>query len=124
VTELLSTEIMLPAVGQGALAIQSRENDDEIRDLLSHVEHGPTRRAVEAERAFARRLGATCRTPIAAYARPAGAKLAIDGLVSSLDGRKVVRSRLVSDSQDAAKVGEELAGSLLKQGAQLVLEAQ
>jgi hydroxymethylbilane synthase len=124
VTELISTEIMLPAVGQGALAIQSRESDDEIRDLLFHVEHGPTRRAIEAERAFARRLGANCRTPIAAYARTTGTKLAIDGLVASLDGRKVMRSKLVSDNPDASRVGEELADSLLKQGADLVLEAQ
>ena len=124
VTELLSTEIMLPAVGQGALAIQTRESDEEIRDLLSHVEHGPTRRAIEAERAFARRLGANCRTPIAAFAKTKGAKLTIEGLVGSLDGRKVMRGRLVSDNPDASKVGEELADSLLKQGAQLVLEAQ
>jgi hydroxymethylbilane synthase len=124
VTELLSTEIMLPAVGQGALAVQSRESDDEIRDLLIHVEHTPTRRAIEAERAFARRLGANCRTPIAAYAKTIGAKLSIDGLVGSLDGRKLMRSRLVSDNTDASKVGEELADSLIKQGAQLVLEAQ
>ena len=124
VTELLSTEIMLPAVGQGALAVESRESDDEIRDLLSHVEHAPTRRAIEAERAFARRLGANCRTPIAAYAKTTGGKLSIDGLVGSLDGRKVMRGRLVSDNPDASKVGEELADSLLTQGAQLVLEAQ
>ena len=124
VTELLSTEVMLPAVGQGALAIQSRENDDEMGALLRHIDHEPTRRAVEAERAFARRLGANCRTPIAAYARTTGAKLTIEGLVSSLDGRKVMRGRIASDKPDATKVGEELADSLLKQGAQLVLEAQ
>ena len=124
ITQLLSTEIMLPAVGQGALAIQSRENDGGIRDILSHVEHGPTRRAIEAERAFARRLGANCRTPIAAYAKITGEKLSIDGLVGSLDGRKVMRGRLASDNPDASKVGEELAHSLIRQGAQLVLEAQ
>ena len=123
ITQLLSIEVMLPAVGQGALAIQSRESDDEIRDLLSRIEHGPTRRAVEAERAFARRLGANCRTPIAAYAKATGEQLTIDGFVGSLDGRKVMRSKLVSDNPDASKVGEELADSLLKQGAQLVLEA-
>jgi len=124
ITELLSTETMLPAIGQGALAVQSREDDNEIRELVSHIEHSPTRRAVAAERAFARRLGADCRTPIAAYAKTAGEKLTIEGLVASVDGRKVVRSKLVSDNHDAAKVGEELADSLLNRGAQLVLEAQ
>jgi hydroxymethylbilane synthase len=124
VSELLSTQIMLPAVGQGALAVQSRESDNEVRELLSHIEHGPTRRAIEAERAFARRLGANCRTPIAAYARTIGPKLEMDGLVGSLDGRKVMRAKLVSQNPDGCKVGEELADSLLKQGAQSVLEAQ
>ena len=124
VSELLSTQIMLPAVGQGALAVQSRESDNEVIELLSHIEHGPTRRAIEAERAFARRLGANCRTPIAAYARTIGPKLEMDGLVGSLDGRKVMRAKLVSENPDAGKVGEELADSLLKQGAQSVLEAQ
>jgi len=123
VTEFLSTEILLPAVGQGALAVQSRENDNEVIELLSHIDHGPTRRAIEAERAFARKLGANCKTPIAAYARTTGSKIEIDGLVGSSDGRKVMRSRLASDNVDAGKVGEELADYLLKQGAQLVLEA-
>jgi len=124
VTEFLSTEILLPAVGQGALAIQTRENDNEVIELLSHIEHRPTRRAIEAERAFARKLGANCKTPIAAYARTTGSKIEIDGLVASSDGRKVMRSRLASEYADAGKVGEELADSLLKQGAELVLEAQ
>ncbi len=122
-TEFLSTDVMLPAVGQGALAIQCREKDDENRALLLEIDHEPTRRAVEAERAFARRLGATCRTPIAAYARIESAGLAIDGMVAALSGRMLIRSRLVSDSPDAQKIGEELAESLLNKGAATVLEA-
>ncbi len=122
-TEFLSTKVMLPAVGQGALAVQSRENDSEIRDLLSRIDHKPTRRAVEAERAFARKLGADCRTPIAAYARLEDGKLAIDGLVALPSGKILVRSRIISDNPDAEKVGEELAESLLEKGAGIVLEA-
>jgi len=124
VTEFLSTKIMLPAVGQGALAIEARANDPETLGLASRLEDRSTRRAVEAERAFARKLGATCRTPIAAYARvqPDG-KLAIDGMVSSGDGRMLLRGQLVSNKSVPDEVGEELAESLLNKGAQSVLEA-
>ena len=124
VAEFLSTKIMLPAIGQGALAIEARRDDCDTLQLLSRLEDKSTRRAVDAERAFARRLGANCRTPIAAYARMHGSKLAIEGLVSSADGRMLLRSQLVSENVDPEKVGEELAESLLKKGAQLVLEAQ
>ncbi len=122
-TEFLSTEVMLPAVGQGALAIQSREDDIEIRDLLSKLNHEPTRRAVGAERAFAKKLGANCRTPIAAYARFEGSRLAIEGMVAAPTGRMLLRSRVVSDNPNAEKVGEELADSLINKGAEIVLEA-
>jgi hydroxymethylbilane synthase len=122
-TQFLSIELMLPAVGQGALAVQSKEDDSEIRNLVSELDHEPTRRAVEAERAFAHRLGANCRTPIAAYARFEDRKLAIDGMVASASGKLLLRSRIVSDNPIAEKVGEELAESLLKKGAEIVLEA-
>jgi hydroxymethylbilane synthase len=123
ITEYLSIKTMLPAIGQGALAIETREDDHEIIQLVSRLDDKSTRRAVEAERAFARRLGASCRTPIAAYARRHDGGLAIDGMVSSADGRMVLRGQHVSDGTDSENVGEELAESLLKKGAQLVLEA-
>lgn len=122
-TEYLSPDLMLPAVGQGALAIQVREDDAEIRELVSQIDHSETRRAVEAERGFAGKLGADCRTPIAAYARVEVAKLVIDGMVASPDGRKLVRTRMVSDGPNAARIGEELAESLLTKGAMTILEA-
>jgi len=122
-TDLLSTRTMLPAVGQGALAIESRENDGEMVNLLSRIDHEPTRRAVEAERAFARKLGANCKTPIAAFASVHNTNLTIDGMVASTDGRMVLRGQLTSDEQDSKKIGEELAESLIKKGAQIVMEA-
>jgi hydroxymethylbilane synthase len=124
VTEFLSTKIMLPAIGQGALAIEARKDDPDTLQLVSRLEDKPTRQAVEAERAFARKLGANCRTPIAAYARLHEGKLAIDGMVSSHNGRMLLRGQLVADKVNPAKVGEELAESLLGKGAQLMLEAE
>ena len=122
-TELLSTRVMLPAVGQGALAVETREDDEEIVELVSPINHEPTHRAVDAERAFARKLGANCRTPIAAFAAVLETKLRIDGMVASSDGRMLLRTQLISDESEAKRVGEELAESLLSKGAQQVLEA-
>ena len=122
-TELLSTRVMLPAVGQGALAVEAREDDEEMLKLLSCINHEPTRRAVDAERAFATKLRANCKTPIAAFATVHETKLKIDGMVASSDGRMLLRSQLISDKLDPKKIGEELAKSLLSKGAQLVLEA-
>ena len=122
-TEFLSTDIMLPAVGQGALAIQCRENDSEITELLSRINHPETRRAVEAERAFARKLGADCHTPIAAYARSESSRLTIEGMVAAPNGRMLVRGRISSDNPVAERIGEELAEALLEKGAGAILEA-
>ena len=122
-TELLSTRIMLPAIGQGALAVETREDDEEMVELLSRINHEPTYRAVEAERAFAKKLGANCQTPIAAFATAHERKLRIDGMVASSDGRMLLRTQLTSDKSDPRKVGEELAESLINKGAQLVLGA-
>jgi len=121
-TELLSTKVMLPAIGQGAVAVECREEDDEVLSILSSIEDKATRKAVEAERAFARKLGANCRTPIAAYARFHDGELAIDAMIASPDGRMLLRSQLTSDNPDSRKVGEELAESLLEKGGQLILE--
>lgn len=121
-TEFLPTDVILPAVGQGALAIQCREDDDAVRDLVSHVDDKQTRRAIDAERSFARRLGASCRLPIAAYAKIESANLTIDGMVADPSGHTVIRDRMVSDYADPERTGEELAEALLSQGAASLLE--
>lgn len=120
-TEFLSTKVMLPAIGQGALAVEAREDDIETMRLVSEIDDKSTRHATEAERAFARKLGANCRTPIAAYAKIQGGKITIDGMVSSSDGRMILRSQLTSDDREPERVGKELAESMLRKGAQVVL---
>jgi len=123
VTEYLSPDVMLPAVGQGALAVETRESSSEIIELLSKIDHESTRMAVDAERAFARRLGADCRTPIAAYARIEARKLVINGLVATPNGNMLVRSQIASGDIVPEKVGQELAEVLLNKGAAAILEA-
>jgi len=122
-TEIVRTSLIIPAVGQGALAVQSRENDQEIKELVIKIDHPFTRREIEAERAFAKKLGANCRTPIAAYARSDSSRLTVEGMVASPSGRMLVRGRITSDNANSSNIGEELAESLLDKGAQAVLEA-
>ena len=122
-SEVISTELMLPAVGQGALAIQCRAADNEVRRLMVQIEHQPTREAIQAERALARKLGADCLTPVAAYARYRSKAFVIEGMVASPNGRILIRSRLTSQGENPETVGEELASRLLAQGAGTIMEA-
>lgn len=122
-TDYLSTDTMLPAVGQGALAVEARQGDNEVRELLLKIDHEPTRRAVDAERAFARRLGADCHTPLAAYARTESGSFVIDGLVATRTGSMLVKSRVTSKNANSEVAGKELAEILLNKGAAAVLEA-
>ena len=121
-TEVLPTNLMLPAIGQGAIAIQSRTSDDEIINLIAKIDHSITRREIEAERAFSKRLGGNCRTPIAAYASSYSSKLSIEGMIASSNGQILVRGRITSDNPKSSEVGEELARSLLDKGADALLE--
>jgi len=121
-TEVLPTKLMLPAVGQGALAIQSRTSDKDTIDLVTRIDHPPTRREIEAERAFSKRLGGNCRTPVAAYARSDSSRLTVEGMIATANGNMLVRGRITSDNPNSIQVGEELARSLLDKGAGTLLE--
>jgi hydroxymethylbilane synthase len=123
VTEYLPLDVMLPAVGQGALCVECRTNDEATQALVSALDHAPTRRAAEAERALLRRLEGGCQVPIGAYA---GVKddgsLVLRGLVASLDGSRVIRDAIRGPAGDAARLGTDLAGRLLAAGAGQILE--
>ncbi len=115
VTEYLPFEVMLPAPGQGALAVQCRAEDVELIQLLRAVHHPATDQAVTAERAFLAALGGGCSAPVAAYANPNGSSLEMTGLVASVDGQRVVRVSAVDESPTA--LGKRLAHQALDQGA-------
>ena len=117
----LSPEEFLPAVGQGILALEARSGDRPLRALLAGVDDPATRTQAEAERAFLCRLGASCHTPVAAHARLFNGELSLDGLVASLDGRRVLRSRAVGAPGSAELLGQKLAGELLARGAREIL---
>lgn len=122
ITEYLPLELMLPAPGQGALAVEIREDDERIRKLVMGLDHAPTRAAITAERAFLRRLGGGCRVPIAAYAQLAGGQLVIEGLLANEDGTRLFRGKLSGDPALPEEAGQKLAERLLAQGAQEILK--
>lgn len=117
----LEPDEFLPAVGQGILAIEARSQDRELGALLAGVDDPATRAQAEAERAFLRRLGASCHTPVAAHARVLNGELCLDGLVASLDGRRVLRSAATGAAAGAELLGQKLADELLARGAGEIL---
>jgi hydroxymethylbilane synthase len=121
ITERLSIERMLPAVGQGALAIEARSDDQRVRGLTQVLNDAGTALAVTAERTFLTRLGATCRTPVAGYARLEGEQVLMLGLVGRPDGSELIADRVSGQADEAAKLGVELADALLARGAGAIL---
>jgi len=111
-TEILSPEIMLPAIGQGVLAIECRVGADAIQALLRPVHDPGTAACAAAERAMLAALDGSCRTPIAGHAELDGNRLTIEGLVLNPDGSGAVRSRREGEMDDAAALGTELGQEL------------
>jgi hydroxymethylbilane synthase len=121
--EIFAPDVMLPAVGQGALAIEARADDAELLALLSAIDHRETRLACEAERAFLQRLGGGCRLPFGALAEVDGDTLRIRGFISDATGARAFRGELAGPANDAASLGVRLAERLLSQGAAEFVEA-
>lgn len=111
----------VPAVGQGALALEAREGDGEMRRLLAALNDGAAERAVVAERAFLRVLGGDCATPIAAHGQITGDVLRLTGLVATTDGTTVLRGAVSGPSDGGEQLGSALAAELKAQGAEAVL---
>ena len=111
-TEILPSEVMLPAVGQGALAVECRAGDDEVRRLLAPLDHPPSAACAAAERAMLAVLDGSCHTPIAALAEIAGGRLTIAGLLLTPDGSAEIRAGRAGDVADAAAVGTALGEEL------------
>jgi len=123
ITEVLPPESMLPAVGQGALCVETRAEDPLITPLTAPLDHIATRHAVLAERAFLARLEGGCQVPIAGYATLSGEHLNMTGLVADLDGRHMIRHALGGPAARAEAIGLALAEQLLEQGAGSILDS-
>jgi len=117
ISAAIETDVMLPAVSQGSLGVQTRAGDSETNALVSRLDHPQTRAAVVAERSLLRKLGGGCQVPIAAHAVVLGRELRLDGLVASLDGSRVIRDTTLAASSEAERAGDVLAARMLEQGA-------
>lgn len=123
IAEILSPEVMCPAVGQGALAIEARCGDDAGVVVSRLLDHAETRAAVTAERAVLHSLGGGCQVPIGAHARLSGEQLNIRAVVIAPDGSRAVRQEAEGPASEAEQIGEKLGARLLEGGGREILEA-
>ena len=122
ITETLSTEISLPAVGQGAIAIESRTKDQEAGEILGKLDDPETRTVIIAERALLAAMQGGCQVPLGAWARMERAELVMEAVVCSLDGVQYVRQRASAPPEQAAQLGQHMAQLLIDAGAGNILE--
>lgn len=122
ITEIISPDISLPAIGQGAIGIECRAGDTWVNALISALNHRETNICVRAERAFLKTLEGGCQVPIAAYARLAGGRIVMQGLVGSVSGDRIIKGSVEGDPERAESLGVALAEEILAKGARGILD--
>lgn len=123
ITQHLEPGVMLPAIGQGALGLETRMDDKVVLEIISFLDHRDTAVCVKAERAFLERLEGGCHVPIAALGVLKKDRLQLTGLVADPDGRKCLRDRLEAEPEEAEELGKSLAEELLDRGADKILSS-
>jgi len=122
ITDVLPFELMLPAVGQGALAIESRANDQHVQEMLRPLHHHTTAIAITAERALLRYLEGGCQIPIGAFGKIIGNDIHLDAVIGSLDGKQIMRGKKIGTILNAEQTGFDLAKELFDRGGKEILE--
>jgi hydroxymethylbilane synthase len=122
ISEVLSPEVCMPAVGQGAIAVECRLKDTEAADILAPLDDAETRTAIIAERALLGALQGGCQVPLGAWARIERTELVLEACVCSADGVQYVKQRATAAPDQAAQLGEHMARLLVEAGAQAILE--
>jgi hydroxymethylbilane synthase len=122
ISEIIPTDISLPAIGQGALGIETRMDDQVVEDQIRFLNDPDSSIAITAERAFLKKLEGGCQVPIAAFAQKVGSTLQIDGLVGTIDGKRLIRHHLEGPIEEAEPLGTQLAEILLVKGAKEILD--
>lgn len=123
ITALIPPDVCLPAVGQGALAIEARTADDEVRSMLEFLNDLPTKQSTDAERAFLGLLEGGCQVPIGVHADVAGEQIKIEAIIAALDGSTVLRDTIIGKAEDAVALGQQLGKKMLAAGGQEILAA-
>ncbi|MCO6540130.1 MAG: hydroxymethylbilane synthase [Gilliamella sp.] len=122
IKQYIDTDLILPAVGQGAIGIETRADDKKILEILSVLDDKHSRVCIEAERAMNKALQGGCQVPIACYSQLNNNILSLQGLVGRIDGSKIIKGTLEGSITEAEKLGKELAKRLLDQGAKTILK--
>jgi hydroxymethylbilane synthase len=121
VTEYLDTDLSIPAIGQGALGIECRLDNEQVKETIAFFNHPDTSHAVRAERALLWRCEGGCQVPIAAHGVVTEGKLHLTGFVAAVDGSRSVRGTIAGPAAECEKLGISLAEQLLKDGAHEIL---
>jgi hydroxymethylbilane synthase len=117
ISELIDFDIMLPAVGQGAVAVEVRNSDEAVLEVVRALEHRETRYCITAERSFLRTLEGGCQVPIGAHAVFDSGQITLQGFVGSLDGTATFRDSIVGGADEADALGRQLAERSIAEGA-------
>lgn len=124
ISEYLSTDVCVPEVGQGALALEVRSDDNSVEEVLSLVDHEPTRTAVVAERVFLRTMGGGCKVPVSAYAWLIDRNLHISTVAATPDGTRLFRTQMQESAANPEETGRRAALELLDSGAEHIVERE
>jgi hydroxymethylbilane synthase len=122
ISEILDPEVFIPAVSQGAIAIETRENDQETAEILAPVVHQPTLKAIEAERTFLRLLEGGCQIPIGCFTQITPDLFRIKGFMSNIDATRVLEEELTGTHNQGVELATRLANSFIDQGSAQILE--
>ena len=121
ITEIIDPEIVMPAVSQGAIAIETRLNDPEVDELMAKLNHTETWNTVVAERTFLAHLQGGCQVPLGCYSKIENGILTMSGFVASIDGKRFIRETVSGEITKGAKIGIELGNKLIEKGASEIL---
>jgi hydroxymethylbilane synthase len=122
ITEIIPPEVLLPAMGQGAVGIETRKNDVDNQILLADIDHEETHYALDAERALVSQLEGGCNVPIGSFATLDGDKITLTGLVASLDGKTMYKKELTDLKTNAIALGRKLGEELIELGADRIMQ--
>ncbi|MBU0463461.1 MAG: hydroxymethylbilane synthase [Proteobacteria bacterium] len=122
ITEYLDETIMIPAVGQGALCIETRKNDRDIAAIMKKLDHHDTRICVTGERAFLKQIEGSCHIPVACFGKIQGGKVILTAVVASENGKKLIKEQIISSINKVEHSGKALADQVLEKGGRKILE--
>jgi hydroxymethylbilane synthase len=122
ISEIISTDVILPAVGQGSIAMEIREDDHRMFEIIRKINHIDTELAIRAERALLRQLEGGCQIPVGALGRVTNGRLYLEAMISNLDGNLFIRDSILGDAKDPESLGMELAERLIEQGGTKILD--